>query len=231
MISEAFEKPKFEVSEIFRSIEGEGIDVGTPTVFLRLSKCNLRCKNCDTGYAKEPGDWRTLPEVVSLVLDMRAGVRGGIKRLSITGGEPTLQDLHTLVQPLIPYFAVINVETNCTKGVALPGPVKFTVSPKLKSSGSTYCPKTLEWYASMHNAYFKFVVGDFEDLEELKKILEKYTFKNPVYVQPWYIPGWTMPRYVQAIRELVEETLHYNLPVRVVPQLHKILWGELLRGV
>ena len=75
---------KMKISEIFYSIQGEGIEIGTPTVFLRLFACDLRCSWCDTMYAVEGRDFRELSikEVYNEIS------KHNCKRVCITGGEP-----------------------------------------------------------------------------------------------------------------------------------------------
>ena len=76
-----------KVSEIFFSIQGEGVHIGLPTVFLRLFACDLRCSWCDTMYAVEGTDFREMEtaEVLSRILGY------GCSRVCITGGEPLIQ--------------------------------------------------------------------------------------------------------------------------------------------
>jgi len=74
-----------KVNEIFLSIQGEGITTGFPTVFLRLTGCNLRCNYCDTTYSHQEGELMTLTKIIDKIKSF------GIKRLCLTGGEPLLQ--------------------------------------------------------------------------------------------------------------------------------------------
>ena len=84
------------LSECYASIQGESSLVGTPTVFVRLYSCNLRCAWCDSVYAVEGGDYREVrvDELVARVQDLigsHGGGRSGIGHLCWTGGEPLLQ--------------------------------------------------------------------------------------------------------------------------------------------
>src|SRR5215471_11975983 len=78
--------PSLKVSEIFYSIQGEGMLAGAPSVFIRLSGCNLRCSWCDTPYTswRPEGEDRTLEDVFAAVRKRRAA------HVVVTGGEPMI---------------------------------------------------------------------------------------------------------------------------------------------
>src|SRR5690606_41680835 len=77
--------PRLRITEIFRSLQGEGDAVGFPTVFVRLTGCPLRCQYCDTAYAFGGGEWWHLDDILARVaaLDTR--------HASVTDGEPLAQ--------------------------------------------------------------------------------------------------------------------------------------------
>ena len=79
---------KIKVSEIFYSIQGEGSQIGIPTVFVRLFGCNLRCQWCDTMYAVEGDDYSEL----SFSELIRKSLSYNCKNICITGGEPLTQE-------------------------------------------------------------------------------------------------------------------------------------------
>lgn len=85
------ESIKVPVHETFLSIEGEGPDVGTPTVFIRLAVCNFRCPFCDTRRSWDEGD-SELMSVTSLLRWAEKGMVSNINRVSITGGNPVLHE-------------------------------------------------------------------------------------------------------------------------------------------
>lgn len=110
------------VNEIFRSLQGEGVNVGKVAVFVRFAGCNLRCPFCDTDH--ERGQEMTAEEVV------REVVRSGEAELTVlTGGEPGLQVTEELVELLHRAGKRVAIETNGT--VELPRGIDWvTVSPK-----------------------------------------------------------------------------------------------------
>ena len=152
------------VSEIFASVQGEGPNVGRPSVFVRLGLCNLSCSWCDTGYtwlfnedrlklvkSRTPKDLSThLPSVpyrktdelqrysCQQLLEKIEKVSGrAVRAVVITGGEPLLhkKPLLALVPKLLHLGYAIEFETNGTLSPAgLPQDVHFNVSPKLSNS-------------------------------------------------------------------------------------------------
>ena len=73
------------INEIFLSIQGESTRAGLPCVMVRLAGCNLRCRWCDTPYAREGGDRMGVAEVLRRVESL------GCRRVEVTGGEPLIQ--------------------------------------------------------------------------------------------------------------------------------------------
>jgi len=95
-----------EICEIFHSLQGEGINIGLPTIFVRTAGCNLRCEWCDTRYAWEGGEEISIHEIMEKLDSI------GCDRVCITGGEPLLQnDVLDLIDILLPRYD-ISVETN-----------------------------------------------------------------------------------------------------------------------
>ena len=121
-----------KVCEIFKSIEGEGIRTGLPAVFVRLHGCNLRCSYCDSMYAVEGSDYKTMD--LQQVLEAVKGY--GVKNVTLTGGEPLLhQGVAELLETLSREGFRVNVETNGTVPAKwrLPG-LFYTMDWKCKSS-------------------------------------------------------------------------------------------------
>lgn len=175
--------------EIFASIQGEGRSAGRPCTFIRLSRCNLACVWCDTAYTwRFAGDNR--PHRDGLAYDRAENqvtlseaeaadriTALGQQRLVITGGEPLLQaPALARMLGLLPHLHV-EVETN---GSVAPPPAfdalvhQYNVSPKLAHSGNpadlALNPERLAHWAAEPRAWFKFVIAEPGDLDEVLAI-------------------------------------------------------------
>lgn len=190
--------------EIFASVQGEGPSAGMPCTFLRLSRCNLACQWCDTAYTwRFEGDNRPHRDGVDferkanqLTLDEEEVARRilalGQKRLVITGGEPLLQApaLARLLD-LLPDMHV-EVETNGTTKASTALDIRidqFNVSPKLSHSGNpaelALLPERLDAYATDQRAWFKFVIAEPADVDEVLALNERYRFRaGHVFLMP-----------------------------------------------
>ncbi|WP_374414827.1 7-carboxy-7-deazaguanine synthase QueE [Novosphingobium colocasiae] len=191
--------------EIFASLQGEGPSIGRPSTFVRLSRCNLACRWCDTAYTwRFTGDNR--PHVDDLAFERSANrialpaaevaariTALGPDRLVITGGEPLLQGaaLARMIAALPRSFHV-EVETN---GTVSPHPAldplvhQFNVSPKLAHSGNpadlALVPERLAAWAQDHRAFFKFVVASPGDMGEIAALAEAHAISpERLYVMP-----------------------------------------------
>ncbi len=120
------------VAEVFRSVQGEGLWTGTPSVFVRVSGCNLRCAWCDTPYASwaPEGPVKSTDEIV----DSAMQVRDGADHVVLTGGEPMMFDaIVPLAEQLREEGFTITVETAGTVFQDLPCDL-MSISPKLTNS-------------------------------------------------------------------------------------------------
>jgi 7-carboxy-7-deazaguanine synthase len=208
------------VNEIFLSIQGEGKEIGRPTVFIRLTGCNLRCNWCDTEYAFYEGKKMSVEEVLDEV------DRYGIKRVCITGGEPLLQrdEVLVLVDALLSRGYEISIETNGSLPIdGIHENVLISMDWKTPSSGES--EKMLESNLKFlrEKDQLKFVIADERDYEYARDFLRKWRalLSCEVIFQPVGVIN---------IRWLAEKVLEDRLDVRVLPQLHKVIWGN-ERGV
>lgn len=114
------------INEIFYSLQGEGVHMGKPSIFIRLSKCNLRCSFCDTEF--DSGHEMSLEELHEAIKQWPC------RRIIWTGGEPTLQ----LTDEVIAYFKALgyhqSIETNGTRRPPR-GLDYITCSPKKEAMG------------------------------------------------------------------------------------------------
>jgi len=205
------------VYEIFRSVQGEGIMMGVPTAFVRLEGCNLRCRWCDTKFSYEGGREMELDEIVETV------ERFGLKEVCVTGGEPLLQDIMPLLQRLLADGYHILLETNGSLNISdhLIDGVLISMDWKVPSSGESDKMLLDNLVHLRESDQIKFVVENADDLAYVAKFLKDVDIKAPAVVQP--VGGLNLEWLVDAV-------LTNGIDVRVMPQLHKFIWGE-ERGV
>lgn len=170
------------IAETFASIQGEGIWVGTPSTFIRISGCNLRCVWCDTPYAswRPEGDLQTVEEILE---DVR---RRGVRHVVVTGGEPMLfDDVEPLAARLRRLGHVITIETAGTVFRELACDL-MSISPKLANSTPQNDPwqerheqtrndrAPLKRLIQTYDVQLKFVVNpdQGDDLEEIDELLQ-----------------------------------------------------------
>ncbi len=225
------------VMEVYRSIQGEGTLLGVPTTFVRFFACNLRCSWCDTKYSwsvREGGTWETLTphEVAGRVHEL------GARHVVLTGGEPTLQkELPTLAGLLKACGHHLTVETNTTIYPldAVPLIDLWSLSPKLSSAGENYLryPIIEQFLAGLRpeQQQWKFVVRDDTDEQLLRALLNRYpAFSErqlPIILQPE--GDNATPNYPAALGQLAErvrDRFWDDYYVRVLPQMHVIIWGR-----
>lgn len=161
----------YNISEVFYSIQGEGLLQGLPMVFLRLSGCNLKCPFCDTKYALENGREVDTAEILKIT------GRYGCKRVCITGGEPFLQNLSSVVKCLKEKKYWVAAETNGTLWQKLPLDW-LTVSPKKEGRG--LFPEGYDGRFAKAASEFKYVITCKEDMRLIDKRVEKPLILQPV---------------------------------------------------
>ncbi|WP_400207962.1 7-carboxy-7-deazaguanine synthase QueE [Candidatus Methanomassiliicoccus intestinalis] len=208
-----------KVAEIFLSLQGEGVLMGTPTVFVRFVGCNLDCAWCDTNYAKSGGVEMTVNEILDKIEHFNTPF------VSLTGGEPLLQeDINTLITSLLEESYHITLETNGSLALN-----ELPVSEEIMISMDMKCPSSGMTRSEMYdNLSFlspqdqlKFVIADRVDYLFAKKVLRENDVNCPVVMTP--VGGLDL-------KPLAEWVLQDCLLVRVMPQMHKLIWGD-ARGV
>jgi 7-carboxy-7-deazaguanine synthase len=221
------------VAEIFYSVQGEGSLVGTPSVFVRTSGCNLRCAWCDTPYASwEPeGQDLAVSDVVSEVVGY------GPRRVVITGGEPMIvPEIVALSQELRRAGLHITIETAGTVYAAVTCDL-MSISPKLSNSTPQgrwaaqherlrIQPDILQRLTSAYEYQLKFVVASPQDLPEIQSLLEQIgAERGKVILMP---EGTEAPLLRERALWLVEICKREGF--RYSPRLHIDLYGN-RRGV
>ena len=226
------------ITEIFKSIQGEGTRAGLPCIFVRLTGCNLRCTWCDTAYAFHGGKKMGVDEIMDQVetLNRRTdGTPTGVTLVELTGGEPLLQEeIYPLAEQLLAVGYTVLIETSGERFIGrLPKEVIKIVDVKCPDSGEpdTFELRNLDELGPQDEV--KFVISSRADYEFAREFTRQHGLAekvrevlfSPVHDDPE--GKWTG---LQA-RTLVEWMLEDGLPVRLGLQLHKIVWDPALRGV
>ncbi len=210
------EQERFRITEIFHSLQGEALEVGLPTVFVRLTGCPLRCVYCDTTYSFHGGETRGLAEILETVGGF------GTPHVCVTGGEPLAQkNCPRLLQALCDSGYRVTLETSGALSVAGVDPRVIKVMD-LKTPSSGECERNdlgnLD-YLSIRDQV-KFVIRDRADYDWAVECVHHHHLgaRHTVLFSP-----------VADVLEpgrLADWILADRLPVRFQMQLHKLLWGD-----
>lgn len=198
-----------KITEIFPSIQGEGLRQGEATLFVRLSGCNLHCTFCDTKYAWEEGQEYTSNEVLEKIKKIKT--RFPSQWVCLTGGEPLLQDIAELLRKFKREEFKVQVETNAT--IFRPLPVDwYTISPK---------PKNYFYQPQYRNKAkeVKLIVTRELEFEVIEKLRAEFPEKTPLFLQPQSNRKWSLNKATKLLQRSLREGLK-NIKVSI--QLHKI---------
>jgi len=198
-----------KITEIFSSVQGEGLRQGEPTIFIRLSGCNLKCSFCDTKYTWEGSQQYSVDQVLEEVRKIRQGFPA--QWICITGGEPLLQDIDGLTKALKKEGLKIQVETNATLYRTLPVDW-YSISPK--PDRYTYRPEYREKAKEV-----KIIITKNLDLESIRRLRMRFPEKTPVLLQPQSNRKWSMNLGMKLIRQTIKAGLRN---IRLSSQMHKI---------
>ena len=225
-----------QVTEIYKSIQGESSYAGLACVFVRLTGCNLRCSWCDSEYAFSGGYRMTVEEVMERVQHLSSS---GL--VEITGGEPMLQEKEVvpLMQRLLDDGYTVLLETSGERPLnRVPRGVVKIVDVKCPGSGEADCfdLENLDVLASGDEV--KFVLSDRADYEFAKEFLRRYQLAqrvNAILFSPAFSkdasgPGDASHCLLDA-RELAEWMLADGVPARLSLQIHKFIWDAAMKGV
>lgn len=225
------------ISEIFESIQGEGMLAGVPSLFVRASGCNLRCSWCDTPYAS----WEPEGEEWSVEQLVRRAAESRLRHVVLTGGEPMIfPDLVPLTHALRQLGRHITIETAGTVDADVACDL-MSISPKLSNStphnldGGRWVamhertrlqPRVLRSLMARYDYQLKFVVSSPADLEEIHQLVEQLGAPaDRVLLMP---EGATPEALRQRSLWLVEHCRKCGY--RYSPRLHIFLYGN-RRGV
>ncbi|HIC00843.1 TPA: 7-carboxy-7-deazaguanine synthase QueE [Candidatus Poribacteria bacterium] len=223
-------------SELFYTIQGEGMLTGVPSVFFRTSYCNLRCIWCDTPYTS----WEPEDKSISVNKVVEEITKYNCRYVVITGGEPFLQakELMVLCHELSEGGHHITIETNATIYADVSAHL-ISMSPKLRNSN----PKPSNRYFEMHQreriradvihkfldnytCQLKFVMETPKDLEEIQCLQLEIGIPNEAVV---LMPQGISAKEIQSKQEGIIKICKQN-GYRYSPRVHVDLWGN-RRGV
>jgi len=223
------------ITEIFKSIQGEGTRAGLPCIFVRLTGCNLRCVWCDTAYAFHGGTKHSVDEVLDRVRSLSGDPERNTSLVEITGGEPLLQpETPELARKLLAAGYTVMIETSGERFVgALPREVIKIVDVKCPDSGEAekFDPANLE--AVDQKDEIKFVIASRRDYDFAREFTERQALAKRVH-QVLFSPVFEDPAGQWpglSAQKLAEWILADGLPVRLGLQLHKFIWDPAMKGV
>lgn len=224
-----------QITEIFKSIQGEGTRAGLPCVFVRLTGCNLRCIWCDTAYAFHGGAKYTVDEVLARVNRLAGDGAARVSLVEITGGEPLLQpETPELAEKLLAAGYTVMIETSGERFIgALPKQVIKIVDVKCPDSGEADTFNLANLDALGPEDEIKFVIASRRDYEFARDFAAQHHLAERVK-QVLFSPAFPDPAGkwpgLEA-RELTEWILKDGLHVRLGLQLHKFVWDPATKGV
>jgi 7-carboxy-7-deazaguanine synthase len=209
------------VCETFTSLLGESTLAGLPAFFIRLAGCNLRCRYCDTTYAYEGGEAKSLESLVE------AARESSTRLVLVTGGEPLFQKgTRMLIDRLIEARLEVLLETNGSLPIQeVNSQVRRIVDVKCPGSGMSGHNLWANLEILTPRDEVKFVICDQDDFTWALEVAQRYrlTGRLPVLISPVFgaislpeVAGWIVKS---------GQSLRLNL------QLHKYIWGPEARGV
>src|SRR5208282_6481217 len=174
------------ITEIFKSIQGEGTRAGLPCIFVRLTGCNLRCTWCDTAYAFHGGRKTSVEEVVQRVHDLSGrdhSDASGISLVELTGGEPLLQEeSYPLTEKLLAAGYTVMIETSGERfiGRLAKGVIKI-VDVKCPDSGEADTFEASNLAELSKNDEVKFVISSRKDYEFAREFTKQHALMERVH--------------------------------------------------
>ena len=226
-----------QITETYKSLQGESTYAGLPCVFVRLTGCNLRCSWCDSEYTFQGGRKMTVEEVLGEVSRLSPG--GGL--VEITGGEPMLQEREVvpLMKLLLDEDYKVLLETSGERPLEkVPAEVVKIVDVKCPDSGEadTFHIENLESLTARDEV--KFVLSSRADYEFAREFTQRHNLAahvNAVLFSPAFRKDATGARDSSHClldpQELAEWMIADNVPARLGLQLHKFIWDPALKGV
>ncbi len=213
---------QIRIHEIYESIQGESTFAGLPCTFVRLSRCNLRCRWCDTPQAFEGGTEMPRAEV------LRKALSFGTPLVELTGGEPLLQPAALpLLAELCDSGRTVLLETSGERDISEVDPrVHRIMDLKAPGSDESHRNRWENIEQLTQRDEVKVVLADRSDYDWAKGVIAEHDLPERVHaVLLSCVWGELDPK------ELVRWVLADRLPVRVQIQMHKVIWDANAQGV
>jgi 7-carboxy-7-deazaguanine synthase len=207
---------RLRITEIFHSLQGEGRSVGTPTVFVRLTGCPLRCRYCDTAYAFSGGEMLSLDDILQQVADY------SVSHVCVTGGEPLAQKgVPELLNALCEAGYEVSMETSGALDISsVDSRVSRVMDIKTPGSGEMERNLLSNLDCLTPHDQVKFVITDEEDYAWSRTMLSEHKLNERCEVL------FSPVHDKLDASELADWVIRDRLPVRFQLQLHKLLWGN-----
>ncbi|HLZ43441.1 MAG TPA: radical SAM protein [Candidatus Sulfotelmatobacter sp.] len=226
-----------QITEIYKSLQGESTYAGLACVFVRLTGCNLRCTWCDSEYTFQGGRKMGTDQVLDEVSRLSPG--GGL--VEITGGEPMLQDREVVpfMEQLLSGGYTVLLETSGERPLGrVPQEVVKIVDVKCPDSGEagTFRMENLENLTARDE--MKFVLSSRADYEFARDFIRQHSLErrvNAILFSPAFRKDATGSRDSSHClldpQQLADWMIHDNVHARLGLQLHKFIWDPALKGV
>lgn len=203
-----------QITEIYKSIQGESSYAGLPCIFVRTTGCDLRCSWCDSEFTFTGGNRMAVSEIVDKVQELDC------RLVEITGGEPLLQhDVQALASQLADLGHTVLIETGGHRDISKLDPRVVRIMD-LKCPDSGESAKNL-WSNLDHLREVdevKFVIASRIDYEWARQVIREHRLDERAHVLFSTAHGLIEPS------EVVSWLLGDKLPVRFQLQLHKYIW-------
>jgi 7-carboxy-7-deazaguanine synthase len=226
-----------QITEIYKSLQGESTYAGLPCIFVRLTACNLRCSWCDSEYTFSGGSRMTADVVMGEV--RKLSPNGGL--IEITGGEPMLQEREVvpLMQQLLNEKYTVLLETSGERPLErVPAEVVKIVDVKCPESGAGGSFRMENLNALQSHDEVKFVLSRRTDYEFARDFATEHGLDkrvNAILFSPAFRKTATGSRDASHClldpRELAEWILADGVNARLSLQLHKFIWDPAVKGV
>ncbi len=215
---------KFNISEIFYSIQGEGSRAGRPCIFIRMQGCELRCSWCDTPYALEIKETATLMEADEI---LEAISKYNCKLINLTGGEPLIhKNISILIERLIEEGYEVTIETNGHADISIANQAVRIMDMKCPDSGMSKFNnyKNIDYISGKDE--IKFVVASKSDFDWAIEKIEEYKLEEKagdIFISPVF-------GKIDLV-ELADLVTKSGKNIRMQLQMHKFIWDPDKRGV